>query len=180
MKIKDPYDNLVGALIGLAIGDALGASVEFKSPGSFEPVTGYRSGGPFNLPAGYWTDDTSLALCSAISLIDCNGFNPQDHLERFRRWYREAYLSSTGTCFDIGNQTRNAIQLYERSVLMPTASLASADQSPPVLDSPGTGIPRSRHCFSQLYRVTSAMPYSTATETSVRFSSGNSFLRTCF
>ena len=115
MEIQDPYDNPFGALIGLAIGDAMGASVEFKSPGSFEPVTGYRSGGPFNLPAGYWTDDTSLALCSASSLIECNGFNPHDHLERFRRWYREGYLSSTDTCFDIGNQTRKAIQQFEQT-----------------------------------------------------------------
>ena len=46
-----------GALIGLAVGDALGAAVEFKSPGSFAPVTGYRNGGPHSLAAGEWTDD---------------------------------------------------------------------------------------------------------------------------
>ena len=108
-------NHLTGALLGLAIGDAMGASVEFQPPGSFEPVTGFRSGGPFNLSAGYWTDDTSLALCSAESLIRCGGFDPEDHQNRFQRWYREGYLSSTGTCFDIGNQTRKAIHQYEKT-----------------------------------------------------------------
>ncbi|MCH8529596.1 MAG: ADP-ribosylglycohydrolase family protein [Balneolaceae bacterium] len=120
--------HIIGALVGLAIGDAMGASVEFKAPGTFEPVTGYRNGGPFNLPPGYWTDDTSLALCSAESLLECNGFNPQDHQERFRRWYREGYLSSTGTCFDIGNQTRHAIHHFETTgnVCVGTESHGSA------------------------------------------------------
>ena len=45
-------NRLRGALIGLAVGDALGAAVEFRSPGSFAPVTGYRSGGPHGLKAG--------------------------------------------------------------------------------------------------------------------------------
>jgi len=61
-------NHLRGALIGLAVGDALGAAVEFKSPGSFAPVTGYRSGGPHGLNAGEWTDDTSMALALADSI----------------------------------------------------------------------------------------------------------------
>lgn len=105
--------HTTGALLGLAIGDAMGAPVEFKQPDTFEPVAGFQSGGPHNLPAGYWTDDTSLALCSAISLIECGEFNALDHIQRFRRWFREGYQSSTGRCFDIGIQTRKAIQLYE-------------------------------------------------------------------
>ncbi len=58
-------DRRRGALIGLAIGDALGAAVEFRNPGSFQPVTGYRGGGPHGLNAGEWTDDTSMALALA-------------------------------------------------------------------------------------------------------------------
>lgn len=60
-------DRRRGALIGLAVGDALGAAVEFKRPGSFAPITGYRGGGPHGLSAGEWTDDTSMAL----ALADC-------------------------------------------------------------------------------------------------------------
>src|SRR5580700_12319799 len=61
-------DRSRGALIGLAVGDALGAAVEFKSPGNFAPVTGYRNGGPHRLEAGEWTDDTSMALALADSI----------------------------------------------------------------------------------------------------------------
>ncbi|MGB0467318.1 MAG: ADP-ribosylglycohydrolase family protein [Pontibacterium sp.] len=108
-------DRLKGMFIGLAVGDALGAPVEFKARGSFEPVTDYRDGGPFNLPAGYWTDDTSMALCSAYSLIEQQGFEPEDQMRRFLRWLREGYQSSTGRCFDIGNRTLSALKHFENS-----------------------------------------------------------------
>lgn len=60
-------DRRHGALIGLAVGDALGAAVEFKPPSSCVPVTGYRNGGPHRLEAGEWTDDTSMALADSIA-----------------------------------------------------------------------------------------------------------------
>ncbi|MDO6564641.1 ADP-ribosylglycohydrolase family protein [Amphritea sp. 1_MG-2023] len=107
-------DKLRGMLVGLAIGDALGAPVEFMPRGTFPPVAGYRAGGPHNLEAGYWTDDTSMALCSGASLIQCNAHDPNDQMQRYQRWYRHGYMSSTGRCFDIGNQTRRAIQRFER------------------------------------------------------------------
>ena len=91
-----------GCLLGLAVGDALGTPLEFKPPGSFTPVTDMIGGGPFNLKPGQWTDDTSMALCLAESLIECRGFNPKDQMERYVRWWKEGHLSSTGTCFDIG------------------------------------------------------------------------------
>ncbi|WP_036186361.1 ADP-ribosylglycohydrolase family protein [Marinobacterium lacunae] len=106
-------DRLRGVLVGLAVGDALGAPVEFMEPGSFTPVTGMRSGGPHRLPAGYWTDDTSMALCSGMSLYIKGAFDPEDHMQRFLRWYREGYLSSTGRCFDIGVRTRHALARFE-------------------------------------------------------------------
>ena len=104
-----------GALLGLAVGDAVGTTVEFKPPGTFERVTDMVGGGPFGLPAGAWTDDTSMALCLAESLIARRGFDPVDQLQRYVRWYREGHWSSTGRCFDIGNATRKALQRFERT-----------------------------------------------------------------
>ena len=63
-------DRRCGAMLGLAIGDALGAAVEFESPGTFPEVTGYRGGGPHGLDPGEWTDDTSMALALADSIAD--------------------------------------------------------------------------------------------------------------
>jgi ADP-ribosyl-[dinitrogen reductase] hydrolase len=68
-KHQRMHEKQRGALIGLAVGDALGAAVEFKSPGSFKPVDGYRAGGPHGLEPGEWTDDTSMALALADSMI---------------------------------------------------------------------------------------------------------------
>jgi ADP-ribosyl-[dinitrogen reductase] hydrolase len=101
-----------GCLLGLAVGDALGTTLEFKPPGTFTPITDMLGGGPFNLKPGQWTDDTSLALCLAESLIECRGFNPKDQMERYVRWWKEGHLSSTGTCFDIGNTTRAALSAF--------------------------------------------------------------------
>jgi len=72
-------------------------------------------GGPFNLMPGQWTDDTSMALCLAESLIECRGFNLIDQLERYVRWHREGHLSSTGRCFDIGNTIASALRRFENS-----------------------------------------------------------------
>ena len=108
----DP-DRVRGALVGLAVGDALGTTLEFRAPGSFEPLTDLVGGGPFGLPPGAWTDDTSMALCLAESLVETGGFDPVDQLRRFVRWYREGHLSSTGRCFDIGTTTRAALATFE-------------------------------------------------------------------
>ncbi len=104
-----------GCLLGLAAGDALGSAIEFQSPGSFMPLTDMIGGGPFKLQPGEWTDDTSLALCLAESLLERQGFDPVDQLERYVLWYREGHLSSTGACFDIGGTTRRAIERFERT-----------------------------------------------------------------
>jgi ADP-ribosylglycohydrolase len=81
-----PQDRYRGALLGLAAGDALGTTLEFMRPGTFEPVTDIVGGGPFRLKPGEWTDDTSMALCLAESLIACRGFDPLDQLERYLCW----------------------------------------------------------------------------------------------
>ena len=105
----------IASLLGLAIGDALGAPVEFKSPGEFEPVTDYRHSHVWNIPPGYWTDDTSMALCLADSIIARDTVDAKDLLERFGRWYTQGENSSTGTCFDIGTTTRTNIQAFQTS-----------------------------------------------------------------
>jgi ADP-ribosylglycohydrolase len=99
----------LGCLLGLAAGDALGTTLEFRSPGSFEPIADMVGGGPFHLEAGQWTDDTSMALCLAESLIECGGFDARDQMERYVRWWREGHLSPTGECFDIGGTVSTAL-----------------------------------------------------------------------
>jgi ADP-ribosyl-[dinitrogen reductase] hydrolase len=103
-----------GALLGLASGDALGTTLEFKPAGSFTPLTEMQGGGPFRLALGQWTDDTSMALCLAASLCQCQGFDPDDQMRRYLRWYRQGEWSSTGHCFDIGNTVRTALLRFER------------------------------------------------------------------
>lgn len=93
----------------------MGTSVEFQPPGSFEPVTDMTGGGPFGLAPGQWTDDTSMALCLAESLVACRGFDPADQMRRYVRWWREGHLSSTGDCFDIGGTVRQALNRFERT-----------------------------------------------------------------
>ena len=107
-------DRFHGSLLGLAVGDALGAPVEFKARGSFPKVSDYQDGGPFNLKKGQWTDDTSLALCLGTSLIEKKDFDPADQVERYLKWFREGYMSCTGHCFDIGNTTKAALLRYEQ------------------------------------------------------------------
>ena len=88
-------DRYRGCLLGLAAGDALGTTLEFRPPGTFEPIDDMVGGGPFGLEPGQWTDDTSMALCLAESLIECRGFDAQDQMRRYVRWHGEGYLSST-------------------------------------------------------------------------------------
>ena len=95
-------DRHRGCLLGLAVGDAVGTTVEFLPRGAFEPLTDMVGGGPFKLLPGQWTDDTSMALCLATSLVECGEFDAADQVSRYCRWLEEGYLSSTGRCFDIG------------------------------------------------------------------------------
>ena len=106
-------DRLRGCLLGLAAGDAVGTSVEFARRGTFKPLTDLVGGGPFHLKAGEWTDDTSMALCLATSLVECQGFEAGDQMERYWDWYRHGTLSSNGRCFDIGNTVRQALERYK-------------------------------------------------------------------
>ena len=107
-------DRFRGALLGLAVGDAIGTTVEFRPRGTFAPVEDMTGGGPFRLAPGQWTDDTSMALCLATSLVE-RGFDLRDQIERYCRWADEGYLSSTGRCFDIGNTVLDALLRFRET-----------------------------------------------------------------
>ena len=108
-------DRWRGALLGLAVGDALGTTLEFSRPGTFDPVTDMVGGGPFDLAPGQWTDDTSMALCLAESLVEQGGFDPVDQMRRYLRWRDHGHLSSTGECFDIGNTVDRALETFRET-----------------------------------------------------------------
>ncbi len=105
-------DRARGSLVGLAVGDALGTPFQFTFPS--RTVTDMEGFGTFNLPPGHWTDDTSMALCLAESLL-ASGFDPVDQLERYRRWLHAGHNSSIDVSFDVGGQTRTAIERFHRS-----------------------------------------------------------------
>eukprot|EP01099_Mayorella_cantabrigiensis_P008297 TRINITY_DN771_c0_g1_i1.p1 TRINITY_DN771_c0_g1~~TRINITY_DN771_c0_g1_i1.p1 ORF type:complete len:327 (-),score=68.05 TRINITY_DN771_c0_g1_i1:45-998(-) len=107
-------DRFVGSLVGLAVGDAVGTTVEFEERGTFPEVTDMRGGGPFRLDPGQWTDDTSQALCLGESLIEKKHFEPHHVMEKFIAWWKTGYLSSRkGRCFDIGITTVHAFLRYK-------------------------------------------------------------------
>ncbi|MFH1923379.1 MAG: ADP-ribosylglycohydrolase family protein [Planctomycetota bacterium] len=107
-------DRQRGTLLGLPIGDALGAAVEFEMPGTFEPVTGYRGGGLHGLEPGEWSDDTSMALALADS-IGSVGWDLNDQTRRYVAWWKQGKYSVTGRCFDIGSTTVAALQRFQQS-----------------------------------------------------------------
>ena len=112
----EKIDRYKGALLGLAVGDALGTTLEFERPGKFAPIDDMVGGGPFQLKAGQWTDDTSMALCLAQSLIEKKGFNTFDQMEKYYLWMTRGYMSSEpGVCVDIGVTTRQALLFFDQS-----------------------------------------------------------------
>ena len=111
----DSINRYQGCLLGLAVGDAIGTTLEFKQPGTFEKITDMIGGGPFGLEAGEWTDDTSMALCLAASLVECQGFNPGDQMDRYLRWRDEGYMGVHGKFFDIGGTIASALSRYQQT-----------------------------------------------------------------
>ena len=108
-------DRELGCLLGLAVGDAVGTTLEFKARDSGPPLTDMVGGGPFGLKAGQWTDDTAMALALADSLIEHPALDERDLLDRFVRWWKEGDYSCTGACFDIGITTSQALSRWQRS-----------------------------------------------------------------
>ena len=107
-------DKVVGSLIGLAVGDAMGAPYEFMTQG-YAVKNDYIEGGVHDVTIGEWTDDTSMALCLAQSLIDNDGFNAKDQMNKYLSWYIDGYFSTRSHCFDIGNTVARALGLYKNS-----------------------------------------------------------------
>lgn len=110
MVNKDIYNRLKGMIYGLVVGDCLGACIEFSDKDNHLFVTDYQNGGPHNLRAGDWTDDTAMALAIMDSIICCYGeVNKNDVMDKFCQWFRNGKYSSNGYCFDIGFSTSHAL-----------------------------------------------------------------------
>jgi ADP-ribosyl-[dinitrogen reductase] hydrolase len=131
--VRNLRDRFLGALIGLAVGDALAAATQYRKPGSFAPVGDLLGGGPFDLPRGGWSDDTAMALCLAESLVESNGFNPRDQVERYCRWQHQGYLSATGQCVGITANTARALAMAQWRRQMYSGSHDPTQLDPEVL-----------------------------------------------
>lgn len=111
-KIKNRF---LGCLVGLAVGDAYGTTYEFtnrsKMPVASQLPNEITGGGPFDMKPGEWTDDTSMALCIAESIVE-KGWDTDDQMKKFIKWWQEGYNSVKGECFGIGGATRSALSCY--------------------------------------------------------------------
>lgn len=108
----DNRDGFRGALLGLACGDAVGATLEFQVRGSFTPITDMVGGGFAHLKAGEWTDDTAMAICLGNSLV-ANGFDLADQMNKYSDWVYKGYVAKGAGRF-IGKTTYDAISRYGR------------------------------------------------------------------
>ncbi len=115
ISTTERQNRAVGSLLGLAIGDAVGTTLEFRVRDTYPVLTDMVGGGPFDLHAGEWTDDTSMALCLADSLIACGDLDESDLMRRFLRWWRHGENSVNDQCFDIGITTRHALEAFART-----------------------------------------------------------------
>jgi ADP-ribosylglycohydrolase len=109
VAVRTLRDRFLGAMVGLAVGDALAAATQLRRVGSFTSVGDLLGGGPYDLPRGAWSDDTAMALCLADSLLACGSSDPADQLQRYLRWKSEGYLAATGQCVGITASTAQAL-----------------------------------------------------------------------
>lgn len=98
---RDMRERFVGGLLGLAVGDAMSARSQYRSPGTFMAIAEPTGGGVFELPVGHWSDDTALSLCVAEGLLSCKGWVLNDQVERIGRWQKHGYLAAGGYCTGI-------------------------------------------------------------------------------
>ncbi len=119
MKNISPHSRVLGGMIGLVVGDALGVPVEFESRETLktDPVTRMRGHGTHNQPPGTWSDDSSLALVTLESLL--SGYDLGNICERFHRWLFRGYMTPHGKAFDVGHTTREAIFRYASGKVSP-------------------------------------------------------------
>ena len=109
---KTIEDKYLGSMIGLAVGDALGAPVEFTQKDTFEPIYSYRRGGKFNVDIGEYTDDTAMTLCLAQSLIEKKGIDQKDQLSKYLKWFEEGYMSANKRSIGCGKVTLRSLYRY--------------------------------------------------------------------
>ncbi len=120
----------LGMFIGLAIGDSLGAPLEFEEPSPPDNyLTEYAEGGWHNVSKGEWTDDTSMALAMATSLIEKKGFDANDIMDNFCKWYEKGEFGTRDYCFDIGNSNRMALEKYLEDKTTPYKGNTSKETS---------------------------------------------------
>ncbi|MBR3349529.1 MAG: ADP-ribosylglycohydrolase family protein [Solobacterium sp.] len=120
-------ESMKNAVYGVICGDALGCPVQFESREEVacHPVTDMRGYGTFNLPAGSWTDDSSLTLALLASLKECRSVDCEDIMQRFYDWMYNGAYTPYGFAYDIGNGTRNAISAYHRGIDIHSCASAS-------------------------------------------------------
>ena len=112
---KNSQAQLQGMLLGLAIGDALGAPVEHgytsdEIAGRIEELRHMHDEAHF--PRGVWTDDTSMALCLADSLLECGGYDSWNVMDKYCKWQSEGYRSYFDYGEGIGMQTLIMLDMY--------------------------------------------------------------------
>ena len=107
---------VLGGIMGMVVGDALGVPVEFVSRNRLkeEPVTDMREYGSHEQPKGTWSDDSSMALCLLDSLM--NGVDYNDICSKFLAWVNEGYMTAHGQIFDIGRTTLAALRSYDKGI----------------------------------------------------------------
>ncbi len=157
-------DRARGAMLGMAVGDAIGTTLEFRARDSGH-VTDMVGGGPFGLEPGQWTDDTSMALCLADALNTDSDFQARSFARLLVRWYRDGYNSVLGHCFDIGNATRTAIEgqeatdgQWQGNFKADTAGNGSLVRIAPIAIAYRGSLKRSWHLAAAQSRVTHAAP----------------------
>jgi ADP-ribosylglycohydrolase len=115
--------RIEGAMIGLLVGDALGVPYEFHQPEQIPPLGAIELDPPrgfqrshHDMPPGTWSDDGAQALCLLASLLERGRLDPDDLAQKLVRWYEDGYLAVDDLVFDVGFQTRVALDAVRSGV----------------------------------------------------------------
>lgn len=113
--VRSRKNQIRSALLGAAVGDALGVPVEFAGRPAREkdPVTDMREFGTHHQPAGTWSDDTSMILATMEGFLKAGAYSPVAAMEEFSAWLNDAMHTPHGSVFDIGNATSQAVRRFD-------------------------------------------------------------------
>lgn len=106
-------DAACGMMLGLAVGDALGAGQAGRARDGNAAPAEMTGGGPHDLAPGQWTDETAQAMCLAQMLRSANGWDAEDAMKRFINWRDYGYLSATRVCFGMDADVATALRRFE-------------------------------------------------------------------